>query len=286
MINRTNMISGDSFRNESDLWFACTTDEKLECVSGIVKARQHSENIIDYVNAFDLELIKENSIVFCKTDYLSYFVDHCSAISVPFNLVTGQSDFSITDQMVQRVKNQLNVSWWATNCNSSLANPIPLGIANSFCPVALKENFKKNNKPNNLLYVNHREQTNEAERKWLRPHFSKFKWSTITNSSNNGGIVKYQEDLVDHKFVLCPPGNGIDTHRLWEALYSGVIPIVKRHRTHSNLEAKLPILFVDDYRQVTENLLNDTYEEYKEKQWNLEMLTASWWMNAIRKQGT
>ena len=93
------MISGDSFRNESDLWFACTTDEKLGCVGGIVKARQHSENIIDYVNAFDLKLIKENSIVFCKTDYLSYFVSHCSAISVPFNLITGQSDFSITDQM-------------------------------------------------------------------------------------------------------------------------------------------------------------------------------------------
>jgi len=27
--------------------------------------------------------------------------------------------------------------------------------------------------------------------------------------------------------MICPRGNGIDTHRFWECLYRGVVPIVK-----------------------------------------------------------
>ena len=27
-------------------------------------------------------------------------------------------------------------------------------------------------------------------------------------------------------FVACPPGNGPDTHRFWEALYLGAVPII------------------------------------------------------------
>jgi hypothetical protein len=32
--------------------------------------------------------------------------------------------------------------------------------------------------------------------------------------------------LNDAKFVISPPGNGIDCHRTWEALIMGAIPIV------------------------------------------------------------
>ena len=44
-------------------------------------------------------------------------------------------------------------------------------------------------------------------------------------------IEEYERDLLTSNFVLCPEGNGIDTHRVWEALYSGSIPIV-RIETH------------------------------------------------------
>jgi hypothetical protein len=32
--------------------------------------------------------------------------------------------------------------------------------------------------------------------------------------------------LAEYKFCICPEGNGVDTHRFWEALYLKVIPIV------------------------------------------------------------
>ena len=32
---------------------------------------------------------------------------------------------------------------------------------------------------------------------------------------------------AEFKFVACPRGNGTDTHRFWETLYRGSIPVVK-----------------------------------------------------------
>ena len=32
--------------------------------------------------------------------------------------------------------------------------------------------------------------------------------------------------MSEYKFCICPIGNGLDTHRLWEALYLKCVPIV------------------------------------------------------------
>ena len=34
--------------------------------------------------------------------------------------------------------------------------------------------------------------------------------------------------LATYRWCICPEGNGVDTHRLWEAIYLGCVPIVKR----------------------------------------------------------
>jgi hypothetical protein len=72
---------------------------------------------------------------------------------------------------------------------------------------------------------------------------------------------------------------------MWEALYSGVVPIVVRNRTHAGLEGELPILFVNDYSEITEDVLNATYDEFKNRTWNTDMLKVSWWINRMRRQG-
>jgi len=47
-------------------------------------------------------------------------------------------------------------------------------------------------------------------------------------------------------YVVCPRGNGLDTHRVWEALYLGAVPIVKRSEYFSALEG-WPIWVVDTW---------------------------------------
>ena len=50
--------------------------------------------------------------------------------------------------------------------------------------------------------------------------------SFISTNDNKQIYSEYIESLKQHKFVLCPFGNGFDTFRTWEALYSGCIPII------------------------------------------------------------
>jgi len=41
-------------------------------------------------------------------------------------------------------------------------------------------------------------------------------------------------------------------------------------------------LFVDSYYEITEELLNTTYQSYKTKTWNPDMLKVSWWMKQFK----
>jgi len=51
----------------------------------------------------------------------------------------------------------------------------------------------------------------------------------INNKIETVGNLNYQDfvgKLSSSRFVICPPGNGTDTHRLWETLSARAIPIV------------------------------------------------------------
>ena len=60
---------------------------------------------------------------------------------------------------------------------------------------------------------------------------------------NNLSKQKYLEKINTYKFILCPWGNGIDTHRLWETLYSNSITVIKYHRALSKF-SDLPIIYL------------------------------------------
>jgi hypothetical protein len=93
----------------------------------------------------------------------------------------------------------------------------------------------------------------------------------------------YLEDLRRHRFVLCPQGNGLDTHRMWEALLMGAVPVAP-HSTLDALYTGLPVLLVDDWDFIDEDLLRQTWEQYSERLPGgvpLEQLMADAWLSKI-----
>lgn len=46
---------------------------------------------------------------------------------------------------------------------------------------------------------------------------------------------KFAYLMSEHQYILCPRGNGIDTHRFWEALYRGCVPIILKNKWSSSL---------------------------------------------------
>lgn len=81
---------------------------------------------------------------------------------------------------------------------------------------------------------------------------------------------------ADYAFVISPHGNGYDCHRTWEALILGCIPIVKKSAIDVLYE-DLPVLIVNDWKDVTEELLHDTVERYKNKVFNFDKLNLKYW---------
>jgi hypothetical protein len=90
----------------------------------------------------------------------------------------------------------------------------------------------------------------------------------------------YHKKLSQYKFTLAPSGMGFDTMRLWEALYMKTIPIVTDCVALRHFQ-DLPILYSKDFTEITEDYLNEKYEEMKDKLWDNSKLFASYWNQKI-----
>ena len=88
---------------------------------------------------------------------------------------------------------------------------------------------------------------------------------------------EYFNNLGNYKFVICPNGNGPDTHRIWEALYCGSFPITK---THVGLSFKnLPIISFDNFDDLSIEKLT---AESNKKEFNTETLNLEYWNQLIK----
>lgn len=82
----------------------------------------------------------------------------------------------------------------------------------------------------------------------------------------------YFGTLPSYKFVISPEGNGIDCHRHYEALLAGCIPIVERNPLIEEKYKGCPILYTNDYSEITPEYLLAKYEEMKSKTYDFSRL--------------
>lgn len=93
------------------------------------------------------------------------------------------------------------------------------------------------------------------------------------------GITRVQTwiNQTKYAFVVSPHGNGMDCHRTWEALILGCIPIVKTSPL-DELYEDLPVLIVNDWKDITKELLENTIEDFKHRTFNYDKLTLQYWI--------
>jgi len=130
-----------------------------------------------------------------------------------------------------------------------------------------------------LLYVGINENSHE-ERKGLTEKFIDKPWATV--ETERVDFQTYLDRMWRCKFVLCPRGNAIDCHRNWETVYMGRVPVMKRNPFLQELYTPYPVLWVDDYSEVTEQLLLDNNQLFLEAQAvNLDYLSLPQWFNKM-----
>lgn len=249
------------------------------------------------INKFS-HLYNGKDIFFCKTDYLGGCFKYISTLDYPVTLITGNSDYSITNDIFNAAPKNIS-RWFAQNCeveNEAMV-PIPMGLENSIqCKLEghghVWEHAKE--KPRKLsdakiknaskkIYANFSVNThhsrNEVAKICNSLNFVTCELSENHSTINNKSYEHYVSSIVDHEMIVCPRGNGIDCHRIWEVLYLGRIPIVKKE-TAINSFTDLPIIFLDGWEQLSDlSLIEQKYNLVKNN--SLERAYFSYWKNRI-----
>jgi hypothetical protein len=147
------------------------------------------------------------------------------------------------------------------------------------------EEFFSSNKKE-LLYFNFTQWTTDDpffyEHKNLRNVIAEF-YKGIFPLSKGGDFDTYLTELKKHKFCLSPPGRGIDTHRTWESLMVGTIPILLASPMDS-LFRDLPVIIVDDLLKITPAFLEKEYQVLRNKEYDFSKLYSQYWKEQIYHQ--
>ena len=85
--------------------------------------------------------------------------------------------------------------------------------------------------------------------------------------------------------ILCLPGKGYDTYRIYETLFAGGMPVLERGTGMDRTFYKLPVLLVDDFSILTPILIKQAYIEtlYHAEMgcWDYRRITRQWWENLL-----
>ena len=225
--NKTNspFISGDSFSNACDVAIYGKKEISFE------------------------QLEKANSI-FCPSERLEDFIEDYGQVISAKILVFGN-----TDRDFYQLKSDFPPSVKAVYLqNSHISNgffrTLPIGIENlrygrNGQLALFKQSYAKQEK-NGKILLGPLSPTH-PERIELDS------WRTIQDSrlqSVSGYLQpKAHASLASmFQFIACPRGNGTDTHRFWETLYRGSVPVVKRSAWSQSIsELGIPMVQIESW---------------------------------------
>jgi len=230
---------------------------------------------------------KNPSILFCYGHQLKLFMEKRNFLQNPYWLVTHNSDENITEQyrpLLDDPKLQAMISQ-----NVCIEHPklhiLPIGIANSMwnhgnlTPIKMLMTFSAEKKSRDL-YFHFNMNTNRLARELCYKQISA-KGFTFEQPKSH---MEYLLHLSKHKFAICPEGNGIDSHRIWECYYLGVIPIVHKSVFTQKLRQILPCILLDNWSDLNLfDCLQQYYTLYNELMEKHNMLKLSYFENMITK---
>jgi hypothetical protein len=265
------------------------TGDKFKDIAKWIYVPQNNRSSDDYdnlQNTLDWVLLKDNDIVYTHTHYVKQLFEELKTKKKYIILVSHNSDVNI-DRSFEIPQNI--VRWFSQNVNQT--NPrlssIPIGLENTRWlkqinkhDIIIQYFDKKISEYKNWVYLNHNISTNVHERLPIYLQYEGLPWVTSRRGKNGKDFQDYAYNIHAHRFVICPNGNGIDTHRMWEVLYAGSIPIVKRG-INTEFYKELPVCFVDAWDEITLPFLQGEFKRIKEQKWNMRKLDFQYWNRLI-----
>jgi hypothetical protein len=260
---------------------------------------------------YEFKLTPNNTIYICSSA-MQHFLTILPQIKTPFILVSGDCDevvpvdiFTSKEQLYNFLDNTLLLHWFAQNniMKHSKITTIPIGMdyhtmsqhqnhpwGKQLSPIQQEEQIIQIHKP---PFYERQPKCYSNFHFFMTTRFGsdrKQAYETIPKELvyyEPEKIERYQSWLnqTQYAFVISPHGNGMDCHRTWEALNLGCIPIVRKSPIDVLYE-DLPVLIVNEWRDITQELLTNTIEEFKNRTFKMDKLRLKYWMDKINGQNT
>jgi hypothetical protein len=240
-------------------------------------------------STFSFEDLESGDIVFCQASMILDFNEEVlSKLEKDIVLILGNSDQNFDLELASKLNLERVTKIFAQNLSEKIEKfeTLPIGLENAWRldhgkPFTFKiQRLFRFSKRFKIMWtfsptnINERTQAAMAlSRLELADEFSR-----ISKSKHRFALSKYA-------FVASPPGNGLDCHRTWEAMYLRCIPIVKRSFMTDEYEKNgLPIWVVDSYDELSqydEETLKSKYLELAPR-FNSDLLWFNYWRELIK----
>jgi hypothetical protein len=182
------------------------------------------DNGIEYLDTHNVNMIRA-------------FFRGAGSTNQPLTLITHNSDYAVSQAYPKdMVSFPENVMWYSTNVDIEHPNirSIPIGLENPEWhrlinkPNKIYETAKESEAKEKAVLVNALFNHNtHPSRRVTMDHFKTIPGCICQETINGNMFNTYCYIVANSAFTVCPRGNGIDTHRIWEAIYLGSIPLVE-----------------------------------------------------------
>ena len=228
---------------------------------------------------FNVNNIQDNDIIFVKTNILPHFFYNVyNNIPKKFILLTGVAGMDVNYEFRKYLDEDKIIKWIGSNI--CFEHPKVIKI-----PIGFEEPERRRGGPAGgdggdqvlleELYINRKQMTSKENKLLItylgNTHSSRnnivdnFRNKDYVFFSDKMNFEEYMKTIDNYKFVLCPRGCGTDTHRFWEVLLMGSIPIVEKNGL-SDLYDKFPCIIVDNFKDINKDMLdNYIYDTHKYK---------------------
>jgi hypothetical protein len=233
--------------------------------------------------------LTDNQVIFCNNYLLDSLFEILETKKELKNLklITHQTDLSITRKLFNK-KPQSISKWYSINVDYKHPDlvPIPIGLSNEYSPKNIfKSSYEKIkyielDQKVNKIYMNFQKNTKFFSRSYLEKKLKNH--SKVVYEQPNLNISDYLNKVSKYKFTMCPRGNGLDTHRIWETIYAGSIPVVEKLLTNEFC-LDLPVIRYENLGKLDNYLSMLENTKIPEKSFSHEKLTMLFWINQIRK---
>jgi hypothetical protein len=235
------------------------------------KSRDYMTLFIDNIRLYKRHIVEVSEADRPYVDGLHQkndLLNLCSCFpDMRFIIFTNLEDTPIDDHIFNSIPdNVLCVSAVNAISHGDKVIPAPYGLQRAMNPqdnrMSVIKNFLKFPSEESMspLYVSHND-SSSPERMGIKDLFRDKDWAIV--DEDRSSYSEFLGKMNRSKFMICPRGNAIDCHRNWEVLYMKRVPIMKRHPYLEVLFKDYPVLFVNDYSEVTKDLLDENDHLYQ-----------------------